>query len=81
MSVAAREVDELFEVTGRRSKNRVSQVPAFARFILWEEMSQDDTATDFERVGEKLAQDRDFAHLAEDEVAHIKMCDFFAVVS
>jgi hypothetical protein len=61
----------LFRVVGLLPEEKVAQVLDFAQFILWQETKSPDETTAFERWAEKLARNRGFAHLSEDDVACI----------
>ena len=63
--------DLLFKVVGLLPEEKVAQVLDFAQFILWQENTSPGEATAFERWTERLARDKGFAHLSEEDVAYI----------
>jgi len=63
--------DLLVKVVGLLPEEKVAQVLDFAEFILWQETRSPDETTSFERWTERLAQDKGFAHLSEEDVAYI----------
>ncbi len=63
--------DLLFKVVDLLPEEKVAQVLDFAQFILWQETSSPDETTSFERWAERLAHDKGFAHLSEEDVAYI----------
>jgi hypothetical protein len=69
--VQGAKTDQLFRVVGLLPEEKVAQVLDFAQFILWQETKSPDETTAFERWAEKLARNRGFAHLSEDDVACI----------
>jgi hypothetical protein len=64
-------VDQLLRVVGLLPEEKVAQVLDFAQFILWQETKSSDEPTAFERCAEKLARDKGFADLSEEDVAYI----------
>lgn len=65
------DVEQLQAVVEQLSDEKISQLLNFARFLWWQEMAQLDEATPIEIWAEKLAQEKGFASLNEDQVAYI----------
>jgi uncharacterized protein YuzE len=64
-------VEQLLEVIGRLPEEKIPQVLDFARFLWWQETIKQEANTSFEAWAEKLAQDKGFANLSEQDVAYI----------
>jgi hypothetical protein len=69
--VRGAKTDQLVGVVGLLPEEKVAQVLDFAQFILWQETKSPDEMTSFERWAEKLARDKGFAHLSEEDVAYV----------
>jgi hypothetical protein len=71
MGMQKTDAEELQVVVEQLSGEKISQLLNFARFLWWQERKQLDQATPFEVWAEKLAQEKGFASLNEDQVAYI----------
>lgn len=69
--VRGAKTDQLFRIVGLLPEEKVAQVLDFAQFILWQETRSPDETTSFERWAERLARDKGFAYLSEEDVAYV----------
>jgi len=69
--MSAKDVEQLLEVINQLPEEKVPQVLDFARFLWWQEILQRGEATPFEVWAEKLAREKGFAYLTEEDVARI----------
>ena len=65
------DVEQLQAVIEQLSDEQIPQLLNYARFLWWQEIVQLDEATPTEVWAEKLAQQKGFARLNEDQVAYI----------
>ncbi len=65
------DVEQLIRVISQLPEDKVSEVLDFARFLAWQQARVSDESTPFEQWAEKLAQERGFADLTDEDVAAI----------
>ena len=65
------DVEQLIKVVSQLPEDKVSEVLDFARFLAWQHAKESGTSTPFEQWAERLAQERGFADLSEEDVAAI----------
>ncbi len=65
------DVEQLVRVVSQLPEDKVSEVLDFARFLAWQHAKVSDESTPFEQWAERLAQEKGFANLTEEDVAAI----------
>jgi len=64
-------IAQLIQIVGTLPENKVAQVLDFARFLLWQEEKRPGEPTPFDVWAERLAQEKGFAYMTEQDVARI----------